>query len=87
MGTVGGSSIFGNSTQSQGFAANFNEDTKLNSFVKSDLLKSGLQVLIAEHYQIPLQTVTKNYSSLNTVGDLATFIGQNGSAKALSAIK
>ena len=50
-------------------------------------MKTALQVLVAEHYQIPLATVANNYTMLNTVGDLATFIGKNASAKALVQIK
>lgn len=87
LGTVGGSSIFGGQAQTQTFMSNFNEDTKLSSFAKNDLLKAGLQVLVAERYKIPLATVANNYSSLITAGDLATFIGKNADAKVLMEIK
>ena len=85
--TVGGSRAFGSLTDNKTLTANFNEDTKLNSFANSSLTKTALQVLLAEHYQIPLTTVANNYTTLNTVGDLATFIGKNASAKALVQIK
>ena len=85
--TVVGSKAFEGFSQNKNFTANFNEDTKLNSFAQNDFMKTALQVLVAEHYQIPVTTVANNYTSLNTVGDLATFIGQNGSAKALTPLK
>jgi hypothetical protein len=87
LGTVGGSTAFSGLSQSQNFSANFTEDTKLNSFAKNDLLKTALQVIVSERYQIPLATVANNYNSLVTVGDLATFIGKNASAKALLELK
>ena len=67
--------------------ANFNEDTKLSSFANNDLMKTALQVLVAEQYKIPITTVVNNYSSLVTAGDLATFIGKNADAKVLLQIK
>lgn len=85
--TVTGNKAFQSLSADQNFASNFNENTRLNSFAQNDLLKTALQVVIAEHYQIPLTTVTNNYNNLGTVGDLATFIGQNASAKALLEIK
>ena len=85
--TVGGSTAFTSVGQNTAFLSNFNEDTKLNSFAQNPLLKTALQVLVAEQYQIPLTTVANGYTSLNTVGDLATFIGKNASAKALVQIK
>lgn len=85
--TVGGSKAFESLAQNNNFMTNFNEDTKLNSFAQNDLMKTALQVLVSEHYQIPLTKVANNYSSLNTVGDLASFIGKNASAKALLEIK
>ena len=87
MKTVTGSIAFDNLSQNENFKNNFNEDTKLSSFAQNDFLKTALQVLVAEHYKIPLTTVVNNYAGLNTVGDLATFIGENGSAKALTEIK
>ena len=87
MKTVVGSKSFEGFAQNQNFTTNFNEDTKLNSFAKNDFMKTALQVLVAEHYQIPVTTVANNYTRLNTVGDLATFIGQNGSARALTPLK
>ena len=87
LNTVRGSSVFGNTTQQKGLLANFNENTKLNSFANNDLMKSALQALVSVHYKIPLTTVTKNFSSLVTAGDLATFIGQNADAKVLMGIK
>ena len=86
LNTVGGSSVFG-AAKKQGFLANFNEDTKLNSFANNDLMKTALQVVVAEQYKIPLTTVTKNFNSLVTAGDLATFIGKNADAKVLMGIK
>jgi hypothetical protein len=50
-------------------------------------MKTALQVLVAEHYKIPLATVVSNYKNLNTAGDLATFIGQNADARVLAGIK
>ncbi len=85
--TVGSSTAFANLTQSNNFITNFTEDTKLNSFAQSNFMKTALQVLVAEHYQIPLTTVANSYTNLNTVGNLATFIGKNASAKALVEIK
>ena len=82
-----GSKAFENLSQNENFKNNFNEDTKLNSFVQNDFLKTALQVLVAEHYQIPLTTVVNNYAGLNTVGDLSTFIGKNASAEVLTGIK
>ena len=87
LGTVGSSTAFTAMNQNQNFSANFTEDTKLSSFAKNDLLKTALQVIVSERYQIPLTTVANNYNSLVTVGDLATFIGKNASAKALLEIK
>lgn len=87
LGKVMGSTAFAPITKDNSFAANFNENTKISSFAKSDLLKTALGVLVAEHYQIPLTTVANNLSNLNTVGDLATFVGQNASAKSLIGLK
>lgn len=85
--TVMGGKAFESFAQNENFKANFNEDTKLNSFAKNDFLKTALHLLVAEHYQIPVAKVANNYTSLNTVGDLATFIGENGSARVLTEIK
>jgi len=85
--TVVGSKSFENLSENESFKNNFNEDTKLNSFAQNDFLKTALQVLVAEHYQIPLTTVVNNYAGLNTVGDLATFVGKNASAQVLTGIK
>ena len=85
--TITGSATFASLSEDKNFTTNFNEDTKLDSFVQNDLMKTALQVLVSEHYQIPFSTVTNNYSNLTTVGDLATFIGKNASAKALLEIK
>lgn len=85
--TVVGSKAFENFAQNENFTKNFNENTQLNSFAKNDFMKTALQVLVAEHYKIPLTTVANNYSNLNTVEDLATFIGKNGSAQALMPLK
>ena len=87
LNTVGGSSVFGNTTQQKGLLANFNENTKLSAIANNDLMKSALQALVSVHYKIPLTTVTKNFSSLVTAGDLATFIGKNADAKVLMGIK
>jgi len=85
--TITGSATFASLSEDKNFTTNFNEDTRLDSFVQNDIMKTALQVLVSEHYQIPFSTVTNNYSNLTTVGDLATFIGQNASAKALLEIK
>jgi hypothetical protein len=85
--TVTGSTAFTGLGQDPGFKSTFNEDTKLNAIAKNDLMKTALQVLVSEQYKIPLQTVIKNYSNLNTAGDLATFIGENADAKILEGIK
>ena len=85
--TVTGTKAFANLSQDENFTNNFNEDTKLNSFAKNDFLKTALQVVVAQHCQIPLTTVVNNYSGLNTVGDLSTFVGENASAEVLKVIK
>jgi len=85
--TVGGSTAFAGLSQNQQFMSNFNEDTKLSSFAQNDLMKTALQVLVAEHYKIPFATVVNNYKNLDTAGDLATFIGENADAKVLAEIK
>lgn len=85
--TVGGSTAFASLSQNNQFMTGFNEDTKLKSFAQNDLMKIALQVLVAEKYKIPLATVVNNYQTLNTAGDLATFIGQNADAKILAEIK
>lgn len=87
LNTVGGSTAFASLSQNPQFATSFSEDTKLSSVAQNDLMKIALQVLVAEKYKIPLTTVVNNYSSLNTAGDLATFIGKNADAKILAQIK
>lgn len=87
MKTVLGSKSFANLSQNENFKNNFNENTNLNSFVQNDFLKTALQIVVAQHYQIPLTTVANNYAGLNTVGDLSTFIGENASAEVLTGIK
>ncbi len=87
LNTVGKSMAFSGLSQDQTFMANFNENTKLNSFAQNDIMKTALQVLVAEHYKIPFTTVANNYKNLNTAGDLATFIGKNADAKILAEIK
>lgn len=87
LNTIGGSTAFAGLSQNQAFMASFNEDTQLSSFAKNDLMKTALQVLVAEHYKIPLTTVVSNYKSLNTAGDLATFIGKNADASVLTGVK
>ena len=87
MKTVLGGAAFENLAANENFKNSFNEDTKLNSFVKNDFTKTALQALVAQHYQIPYTTVANNYANLNTAGDLATFVGQNASAKVLTEIK
>jgi hypothetical protein len=87
MKTVTGSKAFEGFAQNESFKTNFNEDTQLSSFAQNDFMKTALQVLVAEHYQIPLTTMVNKYSSLQTVGDLATFVGENGSGKVLAEIK
>jgi hypothetical protein len=85
--TVGGSSSFANLSQDPSFMSGFNENTPLSSIAQNDLMKTALQVIVAERYKIPFATVMNNYSSLNTAGDLATFIGKNADAKILESIK
>ena len=85
--TVTGTKSFESFASNETFKNNFNEDTKLSSFAQNDFLKTALQLVVAQHYQIPVTTVANNYASMNTVGDLATFIGQNGSAKSLMELK
>jgi hypothetical protein len=87
LGTVTGSMAFSGLSQDQQFMSGFNEDTKLSAIAKNDLMKTALQVLVAEKYKIPFTTVAGNYSSLVTAGDLATFIGKNADAKVLMGIK
>jgi len=87
LGTVTGSMAFSGLSNDQQFMSTFNEDTKLNSIAKNDLMKTALQVLVAEKYKIPFATVAGNYNNLVTAGDLATFIGKNADAKILQGIK
>lgn len=85
--TMTGSSTFAGLSEDKNFMTNFNEDTRLNSFIQNDVMKTALQIVVSEHYQIPFSTVTNSYNNLSTVGDLATFIGKNASAKALLEVK
>ncbi len=85
--TLGGSTAFTSLSADKNFMTNLNEDTKLDSFAQNDLMKTALQAVVSQHYQIPFSTVTNNYNNLTTVGDLATFIGKNASAKALLEVK
>src|SRR6478735_3763062 len=62
--TVVGSKAFENLSQDENFKNNFNENTKLSSFAQNDYLKTALQILVAQHYQIPLTTVVNNYAGL-----------------------
>ena len=87
LNTIGGSTAFAGLSQNNNFMTTFNEDTQLSSFAKNDLMKTALQVLVAERYRIPFSTVVNNYSNLHTAGDLATFIGKNADAKVLEGIK
>lgn len=87
LNTVGKSMAFSGLSKNQSFMANFNEDTPLSSFAQNDLMKTALQVLVAEHYKIPFATVANHYKNLNTAGDLATFIGKNADAKILAELK
>lgn len=87
LNTVGKSMAFSGLSQDQQFMTSFDENTKLNSFAQNDIMKTALQVLVAEHYKIPFTTVANNYKSLNTAGDLATFIGKNADAAVLEKIK
>lgn len=87
LNTVGGSNSFSSLTQDKSFMKDFNENTPLTSIAGNDISKMALQVLIAEKYKIPLQTVMSNYTGMKTAGDLATFVGQNADAKILETIK
>lgn len=87
LGTLGNSSSFASLKQSSNYSSLYKEDTKINSFANNDFMKTALQVIVAEKYKIPLTTVSNNFTNLKTMGDLATFIGQNGDAKVLAQIK
>ena len=87
LGTVTGSMAFNGLSQDQQFMTTFNEDTKLVAIAKNDLMKTALQVLVAEKYKIPFSTVASNYKNMITAGDLATFIGKNADANILQGIK
>lgn len=87
LSSVTKSTAFASLSDDKSFINNFNENTKISSFAKGDFMKTALQLLVAEHYQIPLTKVTNSFNSLNTVGELATFVGENGSAKVLQGIK
>lgn len=87
LGTITGSGKFSNFASDQNFINNFNEETRLNSFVQNDVLKTALQLLVAQRFEIPMTTVANNFNSLVTVGDLATFIGKNASPRVLNEIK
>ena len=87
LNTVGKSMAFSGLSQNQQFMSSFNEDTKLSSFAQNDIMKTALQVLVAENYKIPFATVAYNYKSLHTAGDLATFIGKNADAAVLEKLK
>jgi hypothetical protein len=87
LGTVTGSMAFSGLSKDQQFMTSFNEDTKLNVIAKNDLMRTALQVLVAEKYKIPFATVAQNYNSLGTAGDLATFIGKNADASILAGLK
>src|SRR3978361_2328302 len=51
--TVTGGKAFESFAQNETFKNNFNEDTKLNSFAQNDFMKTALQALLSQHYQIP----------------------------------
>ncbi len=87
MGSVTGSSAFASLAQDNNFTSKLTEATPISSFANSDIMKTALQVLVAQKYQIPLSTVTNNFNNIKTVGELATFVGQNASAKSLSGLK
>ncbi|HMJ47430.1 MAG TPA: hypothetical protein VK498_08875 [Ferruginibacter sp.] len=87
LNTVGGSTTFAGLSQDKQFLSKFDENTPLSSFAKNDLMKTALQVLVAEKYKIPFATVANNYNNLKTAGDLATFIGKNADAQVLLKIK
>jgi len=87
LGTLGSSSSFSSLSQDKQWMSSFSEDTKLSSIAGNDLMKTALQVIVAEHYKIPLASVASNYKSMITAGDLATFIGKNADAKVLEKIK
>lgn len=77
---------FANLSDNQVFK-NVNEDTKLNSFASNDVLKTALQLLVADKFKIPVNKVANNYGNMSTLGDLATFIGQNAPADVLMQFK
>jgi hypothetical protein len=83
----GGSTAFTSLSADKNFTTSFNEDTRLDSFAKNDLMKTALQAGVSQHYQISFSTVINNHGNLTTVGDLATFIGKNASVNVLLEIK
>ena len=85
--TTGNNNSFASLSQDKTFLSSFNEQTPINAFAKSDILKTALQAVVAQKYQIPFATLSNNFSKLSTVGELATFIGQNASEKRLMEIK
>ncbi|MFZ1528429.1 MAG: hypothetical protein WAT19_06760 [Ferruginibacter sp.] len=85
--TVSSSASFNSFSGDKKPFENFDENTKLSSLAQNDLMKTALQVLVAERFQIPLKTVVSNYSNFNTLGDLSTFIGKNANASVLSEFK
>ena len=87
LGNVLGNQSFSSLAQNQSFKQNFNENTPLNSFANNEVLKTALQYLVAQKYEIPFNKVSNSYSNFTTVGDLATFIGQNASVDALKQIQ
>ncbi|RYY49315.1 MAG: hypothetical protein EOO06_07465, partial [Chitinophagaceae bacterium] len=57
LGTIGSSSSFASLSGNADFMNGFNENTPINSFAQNDIMKTALQVLIAERYKIPFSTV------------------------------
>ena len=82
-----GNASFASFSQDKSLVNSIDENTPLNKIAGNEILASALQLLVAQKYQIPFNKVSNSYSSFNTVGDLATFIGQNGSAESLSQLK
>lgn len=87
LGGISGSTAFTSLAQDNNFKSSFNEDTKISSFAQSNLMRKALQVVLSEKFEIPLATMNQKFQSLQTVGQLAIFVGENASAKSLQGVK
>lgn len=87
MKKVQGNTAFASLNQGQGFTQNFNENTSIAPLKNNELMQTALQALVSSQYKIPFNTVSNGFSSMNTLGDLGTFIGQNAPASVLEQFK